>query len=246
MQAASRLVRDNEDSFCRDWRFPLTIRTFSTPLLAIAAAVALGFTLLWSAPVSAHDRLVSSSPEHGDELDSQPDWLELEFSGNVQDVGAEIKVMHEGADVSAGEITVENRTVKSALPDDLSPGDYTVDWRVVSEDGHPISGTFDFAIKDDGSGGGEAQSDDAAGDEAAAAEETAGLGGSAVDDPDREAADRGELTSDDAGGVSLPMMILLGVGGLAVVALVVLLFMRKRQGLPGTEGDGTGGPAPRS
>lgn len=208
-------------------------RTFSTSLLAILAAVALGFTLLWSAPASAHDRLVSSNPEHGAELDEQPEWLEMEFSGEVQDVGAEVKVMTGGTDVSAGEITVEGRTVTSALPDDLAPGDYTVNWRVVSEDGHPISGTFDFTITDEGSGGGEAQS----GEDAAADGESAGLGGSAVDAPDREAVERGELTGDDATGLSLPMMILLGIGGLAVVALVLLLLMRKRQGLPGTEGD---------
>ena len=44
----------------------------------------------------------------------------------------------------------------------------------------------------------------------------------------------------------MPMMILLGIGGLAVLALVVLLLMRKRQGLPGTESDDPKGPAPRS
>ena len=223
----------------------MTIRTFSTSLLAIVAAVALGFTLLWSAPASAHDRLVSSNPEHGEELDEQPDWLEMEFSGQLQQVGAEIKVMHDGTDVSAGEITIEDRTLKSALPDDLKPGAYTVNWRVVSEDGHPISGTFDFTLKDDGSGGGEAESGDST-EGAATGEESAGLGGSAVDAPDRESQDRGELTSDEAGGMSMPMMILLGIGGLAVLALVVLLLMRKRQGLPGTEGDDPKGPAPRS
>ena len=34
-----------------------------------------------------------------------------------------------------------------------------------------------------------------------------------------------------------PMIVLLGVGALAVVVMVVLLLARKNKGLPGTEGE---------
>jgi methionine-rich copper-binding protein CopC len=34
----------------------------------------------------------------------------------------------------------------TATPADLPPGDYTVEWRGLSHDGHPTSGTFSFTI----------------------------------------------------------------------------------------------------
>lgn len=35
---------------------------------------------------------------------------------------------------------------KNELPDKLAQGTYMVSWRVVSADGHPISGAFTFSI----------------------------------------------------------------------------------------------------
>ncbi|GAA2097670.1 MULTISPECIES: copper resistance CopC family protein [Brevibacterium] len=199
---------------------------------ALAALFLMLFGLTLSTAASAHDQLVSSSPADGDELASQPEWLELEFSGNVQEIGSEIRVIGpDDADVSAGEITIEGRTLSSALPDNLGPGEYTVQWRVVSEDSHPIDGSFSFTIGDDG----------AAGQDGAAAEgdgDGAQLGGAAVDQPEDGAQDQGTLSEDASGsGMSTPMIILLSVGGLAVVVLVVLLLMRKQKGLPGTPGN---------
>nr|WP_232483167.1 copper resistance CopC family protein [Brevibacterium yomogidense] len=183
----------------------------------------------------AHDQLVGSNPEEGAELDTQPEWLELTFSGEIQDVGTEIQVVDDsGDDISAGEVTVEGTKVSSALPDDLTPGDYTVQWRVVSSDGHPISGEFDFTLTD-AVGAGEDGDDAAAdGEENGPAE----LGGAAVDQPEDGAQEQGALSEDaDSGGMSTPMMILLVVGGLAVVVLVILLLTRKQKGLPGTPGN---------
>ncbi|MBR7504088.1 copper resistance protein CopC, partial [Mycobacterium tuberculosis] len=85
------------------------------------------------------DQLISTNPENGAQLDKQPEWLEMKFSGEIQAVGSEVKVKVDGTDVSAGELTAEGTTLSVALPDNLKPGAYTVVWRVVSSDGHPIS-----------------------------------------------------------------------------------------------------------
>ncbi|WP_245579869.1 copper resistance CopC family protein [Brevibacterium album] len=205
------------------------------PAAAVLAALLLTlFGLTLGSAASAHDQLVSSNPADGDELETQPEWLELEFSGQIQEIGSEIRVLDpSGEDVSAGELTVEGRTLSSALPDNLGPGEYTVQWRVVSEDSHPVDGTFAFTIADDG----------AAGQDGAEGEgEGAQLGGAAVDQPEEGAQDQGTLSDDAAGsGMSTPMIVLLVVGGLAVVVLVVLLLTRKKKGLPGTPGNPEGG-----
>nr|WP_272902508.1 copper resistance CopC family protein [Brevibacterium daeguense] len=208
--------------------------------MAASFFVALG--LMFAPAALAHDQLIASNPEDGSELEQQPDWLELEFSGEIQEMGAEIQVMENGErDVSAGEIAVEGATLTSALPDDLAPAEYSVIWRVVSSDGHPISGEFTFTLKDDSGAGGEVESSDPA-KSSDPSETGLGLGAGAVDEePQQGSEDRGELESGDAqntaGGVSTPMIVLLGVGALAIVVMVVLLLVRKNRGLPGTEDD---------
>ena len=199
--------------------------------LGFAALLVAAMSVFAFAPAaSAHDQLVSSNPEDGAELDQQPEWLEMTFSGDIQEVGSEVKVVVDGKDVSAGELTTEGKKLSVALPDDLKPGDYKVTWRVVSQGGHPISGDFAFTIKDSEGAGGEVS-------EGTEESTKAGLGGGVVDEPGKGSEDRGEIgeAADSDSGMSTPMIVLLSVGGLAVIVIVVLLMRRKSQGLPGTK-----------
>ena len=201
----------------------MDVRVRSLAAVILAAALVI-FGFFASPSALAHDQLVSSNPSDGAKLDKQPEWLELEFSGDVQKIGTEIVVDHNGKDVSAGEISVDGTSVKSALPDDLGAGDYTVKWRVVSQDGHPISGDFTFSIADQGGAGGSASADSEGG---------AGLGAGAVDDPQNAPADdKGDLAVDQSSnGLSAPMIILLVIGGLAVIAAVIVLLLRKSRSM---------------
>ena len=226
----------------------MSLRSRTSPRSRALALTVAGLLMLFgltAGPAAqAHDQLVGSNPEEGAELDEQPQWIEMDFSGEIQDVGTEVQVLQDGGDdVSAGEVTVEGTQVSSALPDDLTPGTYTVQWRVVSSDGHPISGEFDFTLTDAVGAG-----QDGEGDEAAQGEDGDGaaeLGGAAVDQPEDGAQDQGSLSEDaDSSGLSTPMMILLGVGGLAIVVLIVMLLTRKQKGLPGTPGNPETGDKP--
>lgn len=196
------------------------IRRIAGAPAAFLVILLAAFLTLWAVPAQAHDEMVSSNPADGDELDSAPGWLEMEFSADLEQVGSQIEVLYDGQDVSAGEITVEGTKVTSALPDDLQPGDYTVKWRVVSSDGHPISGEYAFTLTDAAAGGGEETGD-------------AGLGGEAVDNPGAEVPERGALgdSEGEASGLSLPTTILIAVGALSVLVAVVVIFMRKSKAL---------------
>ena len=101
---------------------------------------------------------------------------------------------------------------------------------MVSQDGHPISGDYSFTIKDAEGAGGDVK-------ESSGESTKAGLGGGVVDEPGKDTEDRGEIgesTGSDS-GMSTPMIVLLSVGGLAIIVIVVLLMRRKSQGLPGTK-----------
>ncbi|SDS16343.1 hypothetical protein SAMN04489751_1375 [Brevibacterium sandarakinum] len=214
----------------------MTRTTWSALKLGFAALLVATLSVFAFAPASAHDQLVSSNPEDGTTVDQQPEWIEMTFSGEVQEVGSEVKVVIDGKNVSAGELAVDGKKLTVALPDNLKPGDYTVTWRVVSSDGHPISGDFDFTIADaEGAGGSVEESSQA------------GLGGGVVDEPGKDTEERGEIgesTGSDS-GMSTPMIVLLGVGGLAIIVIVVLLMRRKAQGLPGTTKSDDSGDGPK-
>jgi copper resistance protein C len=110
----------------------------------IVAAVAL---LATAAPASAHDELLSSTPAAGDRLDSAPAEIALTFPQPVLDVGASMLVTDaDGVDHVAGAPVLDAGTVTVPLEPDLRHGAYEVRWRVVSSDGHPLSGIIHFTV----------------------------------------------------------------------------------------------------
>lgn len=123
----------------------MTPRRFLPALLALlltTAALALGI----AAPASAHAALVSSSPEDGAELTEAPTEIVLEFNEDIQDLGNEIVIVDsEGTPVADGEPAVDGPTVTQALTGGAA-GSFTVTWRVVSADGHPISGELGYEV----------------------------------------------------------------------------------------------------
>ena len=211
----------------------MTHRSALSLLLSAVLTLVIGsFGLMSASPALAHDQLIGSNPKNGAKLDKQPEWLELEFSGNIQDIGTEIQVMHEGKDVSAGEITIEGRKVTSALPDDLGPGDYKVVWRVVSSDGHPISGDLTFTINDSNAAGGTTSENE--GDDANE-QPAEGTGDNNADNEnaaDTSAdTDASATANEDNGGFSPIAYVVIALGAVGIVALVIVMFRRKSRGL---------------
>ncbi|HXD28227.1 MAG TPA: copper resistance CopC family protein [Arthrobacter sp.] len=114
----------------------------SRAVLSAAAAALLTALALVAAPTaSAHDSLIGTTPENGATVTGTLDSVELSFSGQLKPIGSEVSledaqgVQHDAeASVSGNELTVD---FGQALP----AGSYTLTWRVVSSDGHPIEGS---------------------------------------------------------------------------------------------------------
>lgn len=110
-------------------------------LLAVAALV-LGL----SSPASAHATLISTDPAEGAVLQSAPEQVRLTFSEAVRGVPDGIQVFDsQGGPVEASP-TVRGAELTLALSEPLGEGTTVVVWRVVSEDGHPISGSLTFSV----------------------------------------------------------------------------------------------------
>ncbi len=127
-----------------------TPRTISPPVIRVVAALAGLFALLCaqvvaSAPADAHARLEKTSPADGASLTAAPPEIMLRFNEAVNGDLSEVTVKSGSTDVADGSVEVEGDSLYQPLKSDMPEGDYTVTYKVVSADGHPVSGTFEFS-----------------------------------------------------------------------------------------------------
>jgi copper transport protein len=104
-----------------------------------------------AAPASAfaHATLLRSSPAAGAVLPTAPKVVRLVFDEVVQPAGGNEVVANAGRrSVLAGRPRTTGGVKVLVLPlrPRLAPGDYTVRWRVLSDDGHFVAGVLAFAV----------------------------------------------------------------------------------------------------
>ena len=123
---------------------PLSIAVRRVALLATLAVL---WSLLLAYPAAAHAELVDIAPENGAHLTRPPTEVRMTFTESVNLVNDGIRLVdHVGATVPTPDPTVDGRTVTWPMPTDLPEGHYVVTWRVLSKDGHPVSGAFSFGV----------------------------------------------------------------------------------------------------
>ncbi|MFD2081125.1 hypothetical protein SAMN05421678_104189 [Actinopolymorpha cephalotaxi] len=122
---------------------------------ALVLAGCLGLQAWSSVPAYAHAALVSSDPKDGAVLDRPPRRITLEFDDPISRKFDFVAVSGPGgATYQSGSPRVMGNKVTQRL-DHLGPaGTYEVAWRVVSADGHPVSGTLTFTTRAAGGGHG--------------------------------------------------------------------------------------------
>lgn len=107
------------------------------------AALLVAMTMAAS-PASAHARLEKSSPKDGSTLTATPPEVMLQFNEPIKDGLNQVTVKSGSTDATQGKPEVDGNTVYQPLKSSLAAGDYTVTYKVVSADGHPVSGTLKF------------------------------------------------------------------------------------------------------
>jgi copper transport protein len=106
--------------------------------------------LLGGAPASAHAALRTTDPDDGSVVQRAPRHLTLTFTESVgllddsfRVFGPDQRRVHTG---EAQHADGRSDTARVGLPGKLAQGTYTVAWRVVSADSHPVSGAFTFSV----------------------------------------------------------------------------------------------------
>lgn len=111
--------------------------------------MALGFMLVAIPRAHAHDTLLDTSPAHNEIMAEMPADIRLTFNNEIIALAGanivEVRDAHGKVLVSA-EPQVAKTTVVQQVQGLQSDSVYRVVWRVVSSDGHPIEGSFNFGV----------------------------------------------------------------------------------------------------
>jgi len=118
------------------------IRTAASALLATALVAT-----LTAAPAWAHNSLVEASPAKNATLTEAPEQVELTF---LQKLDPDLlTIVVTGADkqpVPVGAPEADGKVGRVAFEQPPANGAYTVAYRVVSQDGHPVQGSYKFTV----------------------------------------------------------------------------------------------------
>lgn len=116
--------------------------------LLLGLPLALGWLVGSATPAAAHTEIVRTEPTAGAVLPVPPRAVVLQFNEPVSTQFASVLVAGpDGQRLDVGSARVRRTTVTMSMRTTAVPaGTYTVVWRVVSDDNHPISGRFTFSV----------------------------------------------------------------------------------------------------
>ena len=128
-------------------RSPMATVLATGVALAFAFGAALVTSVVSAAPASAHAALVKITPDANAQLATAPTEVVLEFDEPVSATFATVLVTTAaGVSVARGTPAVLGAKVTQALSPDLVSGGYRIAFRVLSDDGHPVSGESSFTL----------------------------------------------------------------------------------------------------
>jgi copper resistance protein C len=187
----------------------------------VFAAAVLGL----AGPAAAHDAAESSTPAGGATVAAPPEQVSVTFSNNPLGIGSSFSIKDaSGAEWADGPVNIVDNVASQKLKAGGPAGQYTVAWRVVSSDSHPIEGTFTFTASSAADGA------------APAAGSTAGSTAAATV-PGMGTAEPGVTAAPESTGSGEPFQWSIVIFAAAAVGLLVTLAILARRRLAGGTDD---------
>ncbi|MFU8875478.1 copper resistance CopC family protein [Micromonospora sp. SL4-19] len=194
---------------------PTRIRRPSAAGLVAAVLAALAMLLAPASPAAAHNSLQAANPAQDSRLSTPPTQITLKFLQKLDPAFTTIVLSDaDQRKVPTSEPAVTGATGTVTITQPLANGNYTVAYRVVSADGHPVQGSYSFTLADPAAATASAAPDVAA---------SAAANTDAVS-PASASPAASSRRSDGSG----PILLL--AGGIAVVAVVAgVVVLRRRR-----------------
>lgn len=213
-----------------------SFRTVFAGVLVAVVGMLLG--TVFATPALAHVSLKGSTPEKNAKVESL-EQVELEFTQPVR-LPTVILRGPDGETYHSGKPKVDERFVRQDVADDLPAGKYTIAFRVVSPDGHPVEGEIPFTLvateptESPAAAEGDAASPEATADEASGGEPAATDPATAPSDEPAAAAadgtgqDAAPASGEEASG-GVPAWVWVVIFGLAGVGIGLAISLRPKK-----------------
>lgn len=185
-----------------------------------------------------HAKLVGSTPKDGSSVTSAR-AVTLEFNEDVNPNFVVVKATGPSGDETDGDATTDGGAVTQPLTGDLPAGEHVIAYRVVSVDGHPVSGTLTFTTTQGPATASPSPSLSATAAPTAAETPAASPAPSVVASPQPTVS--AAPASQESGGGVTPWLV---VGALALLAALGLGAAWRTVGGRGTDADADGAELP--
>ncbi|GAB2979976.1 copper resistance protein CopC [Amycolatopsis acidiphila] len=119
-------------------------------VLALTVAAMIGT----ATPALAHNVLISTDPGKGASLETGPAKITLTFDAPVQggDINQISVVGPDKSQWAEGAVEINSNVITAAVRPLGPAGTYTVGYRILSADGHPVEGEYTFTLTKAGNG----------------------------------------------------------------------------------------------
>lgn len=111
-------------------------------LLGVLVLVVAGTT----APASADAKLVATVPASGAALDAVPTEVSFTFDAELSAPAYVVVTAPDGSALATGDATIDGATVTQAVGPSDQHGVFVAAYRVVSSDGHQMTGQINFSV----------------------------------------------------------------------------------------------------
>ncbi|MGC5054417.1 copper resistance CopC family protein [Micromonospora sp. DT48] len=175
--------------------------------LLAATLTTVTLLLVPAVPAAAHNTLKSATPPKNAQLTSLPKEITLEFMQELNPAYTTITLSDAAQQkVSTSEPAVTGTKGTITIDQVLTNGTYTVAYRVVSADGHPVQGSYQFTV-----------ADPTASPDAAASATTAPTAAPSTTPSSSTAASSAVAARDTDDGPGAPLLI----GGAILAAMII-------------------------
>ncbi|GAB3435703.1 hypothetical protein GCM10027517_05120 [Phycicoccus ginsengisoli] len=171
--------------------------------------------VVFAVGADAHTALKTVSPEDGARLTTAPTQVVLTFDDPISESFATVTVTGPDGSVGSGRPRVDGAVVTQPLQDGLADGTYTVAFRVVSADGHPVSDRTTFVL--------------ASAPAAAGTTSPPQSPASSAPSPTATAAPAGTASAKGDDGRTTRIGLAVGVAALALAAGIALVAVTRRR-----------------
>lgn len=111
--------------------------------------IALLSTLLFfifGANVFAHSHLEDSSPKNGEVVTESLKAITLSFETAIEPTSSFTLLNEKNDSIPLSSVSISGNHLIANVEDNLINGAYTIHWKIIGEDGHPLEGDIPFTI----------------------------------------------------------------------------------------------------